>query len=105
MVAAWLRQRQFNYEYEPAVGTRNPDFSGTAPFGHFIVEVYEPVLRLPTGSTAFSSYAAMRGAFVGRKRKQAKQASLNNLPFVVALGRTNGDIGFDPLLAAGANVR
>lgn len=99
----YLSQRGFSYDYERAVGGRNPDFVFRHPTeGEIAADVFEPTIRLPNKTAAFSSYLALRRAFSGRKQDQAKAVACAGLPFVVVLGRGDSDISIDPLLVVGA---
>src|SRR4051812_21559698 len=46
-VADYLTRRGIRFEYEPLIGTRRPDFLSHGPHGAVVLDVYEPVLRLP----------------------------------------------------------
>jgi len=102
LFAAYCHQRRLPWEYEPLINGRRPDFLVEHPRRRFVAEVYEPELRLPTEGAWFSSYPAIRSAFEGRKRRQVAAVKEAGLPYVAVVARTNSDIRFDPLTAAGA---
>lgn len=97
----YLRGRGLEYEYEPDVEGRNPDYLVSVDGLRVGLEVYEPELKLPRDQAlSFSSPDAIRGGFRGRKYKQAKAARKAGFPFIVAIGSSNSDITFEPLMIA-----
>jgi hypothetical protein len=104
LVAAYLSQRGFHHfsEYERPVGGKLLDFSVDHPDQSFVMEVYEPHIRIPKNGGWFSSYDGLRGMFERNKREQIRAAKNAGLPFVGVLARTNSDIDFGPDLVAGA---
>jgi hypothetical protein len=101
-VAEYLTRRNIPFEYEPLIGTRNPDFLAHAPDGDVVLDVYEPVLRLPNSVGAYDGVEPVSGAFDERKRKQARAARDAGLPFVVVIGSANSDIAYGWMEAVGA---
>ena len=99
LAEAWLRQRGFAYKHEEWVGERRPDFMTDQGFA---IECYEPHLRLPTQAGSISTQDAIRGAFQGRKKKQASEARKAGTALLVALAETNSTIPFDSNMVAAA---
>lgn len=99
----YLAARGLQFQIEPRVGGRNPDFVVEIDDAMVGMEVYEPELRLPRGAAGeISTPAALRRGFEGRKYKQAQAVAARGWPFILVVARTNSDIDFDPLLAASA---
>jgi hypothetical protein len=104
LVAAYLRQRGFDRfsEYERPIGGKELDFSVDHPDQSFVLEVYEPEIKIPAGGGSFSSYDGLRGIFERNKKEQIRAAKNNRLPFVGVLARTNSEVDFGPDVVAGA---
>lgn len=103
LFAAYLRQRRLEWEYEPDLAGRHPDFLVQHPLGLVVCEVYEPEIRLPrAGAGVIDSYGPLRNAFESRKRKQINAARAAGHPYVAVVGETNTDVGIDPVIMAGA---
>jgi hypothetical protein len=102
LMARYLDQRGWSWEYERPVGERNPDFFVHHLDRDFGVEVYEPDLKLDRLDPWFDSYGPLRRMFAGRKRKQLAAARAADLPFVIALAHTRSDVPFRPEIVAGA---
>jgi hypothetical protein len=101
---AYLRQRGYDgfSEYEKLIEGKNPDAFVDHPDQPFVMEVYEPEIKLPPGGGAFSSYEGLRGMFERNKKEQIRAAKKAGLPFVGILARTNSDVDFGPDLVVGA---
>ena len=80
LFAAYLRQCRLEWQYEPDIGGRRPDFLVEHPVRSFVAEVYEPEIHLPPGGGSFESYSARRGAFEGRRSKQLARLSVPVCP-------------------------
>lgn len=101
-VADYLLRRHIPFEYEAPIGSRRPDFLAHAPDGDVVLDIYEPVLRLPNSSGAYDGVEPVSGAFAERKRKQAQAARDLGLPFVIVIGSANSDIAYGWTEAVGA---
>lgn len=104
LLCAYLEQRGFEAfsEYERQVEGKNLDWSVDHPDQSFVMEVYEPEIRIPPDGRPFSSYDGLRGMFERNKREQIRAAKKASLPFVGVLARTNSDVDFGADLVAGA---
>jgi len=104
LLAAYLRRRGFARfsEYERPVGGKHLDWSVDHPDQSFVMEVYEPQIKIPAGGGSFSSYDGLRGIFERNKKEQIRAAKEAGLPFVGVFARTNSDVDFGPDLVAGA---
>jgi hypothetical protein len=102
LMARYLDDRGWPWDYEAEVGNKHPDFTVRHPDGPFVIEVYEPVLELPPGGGSFDSYRPLRGMFTGNKRQQYVAARDEDMPFLIALARTHSHVDFEPVIVAGA---
>jgi hypothetical protein len=102
LFATFLNDNGIEFDYEPLLGSRRPDFLVRHPEQHVVAEIYEPLNPVPDPGTEFDAYKVVRSAFLGRKKKQRIAAKSLGLPFLLVIATGRGSIHIPPEIVAGA---
>jgi hypothetical protein len=107
----YLDSRCLPNRYETATSGPRPDFEVDHPVcGRVVMDVHEPVYRLPhnpdgsyhSGFITGPEEALRRAIDSGRKKRQAQSAVEQGHPFVIVLARTNSEMAFESFQVAAA---